>query len=360
MKVKGIIETDLGIFLAHIHVGQRDGKDFGQISLPMLGDMNGELDKIEITDSSLDILIDVNGFPMKIFLEDSENGWVGKTVLETISFEKELTGTWISQEPDFREKYYKIPDANIENLWLYNSYENKPCDAMLTYELENQEVLAYLKKKGIDASNHRDINTVKLLMGQLCQQIHQDGTNYCHDRKNRGTIAQMEFAYHQNSKTNCRGIAIILCGILRAYGFRTNYVECWPVPEDNSYLHVVCEVFCEDLGKTVMVDPSSNLMYYLEGKPLSLMELKQAFCDGKGEEITINEDAHRGGEQIPVMQMLAYMSKNLVTLCKCVHSCEDKEMSGENCLCLLPVGLTDARMDEGSILTNNVQQFYAG
>ncbi len=358
MKLQGIIETDLGVFFAHIHFGQKDGRDFAQISLPVLGSMNEKLEEVHIGESDMDLIMDVNGFPFQIHLENGENGWTGKAVLETVNFQKEITGKLISTEPDFRDQYYMVPEKSIQVLKKYNIYETAPCETSFTYELGNQEVLAYIQEKGIDAPKNQEFATAKMLMSQLTSQIQQDGVNYCHDREHRGTIAQMAFAYQQNSKTNCRGMAIIFCGILRAYGFKANYVECWPVPTDDSDMHVVCEAYCEDLKKTVAFDPSSNLVYFLNEKPLSLIELKQALCDGKADEITVNEDAAHNDEQVSKTQMLAYMAKNLITLCKCIDSDEQKEMIGENCITLLPVGLSDDRMEKLGRFTNNVHEFY--
>lgn len=360
MKIEGILQTELPFALIEVQFGEKSGQDYGQISFPVLGDMNNDVDSITVTETSVDILFNLNEMPLHLFFEKSDNKWSGNMKLESLSLESALDVIQTGNVPCFSEHHNIIPPANIENLKRHNSYEteNISIDSVFYYELGNQEVLQYINSKGISVTCNRDFSTAKVLMEKLCKRIHQDGVNYVHDSINRGTIAQMEFALAHNGMTNCRGIAIILSGILRAYGFKANYVECWSDESDTSDIHVVCEVYCEDLDKTVLMDPSSNLIYYLNEIPLSLIELKDALCRGKADEIYINEDATRKDGNVSKTEMLAYMSKNLIFLCKCIHSDESSEMDDDNSICLVPLDLHDNETRKASICTSNISMFY--
>lgn len=358
MNQKGLLEADLKIFLAHIHYEKHPNKDQAQLSLINLGDMNNEVKEVSIHDNFLDIIFDINGFDMQIHIEETDGGWQGTADLPSADFHVEFTPKYISNEPKFDSHHYIIPSAYVENLKANNCYQRHAHDTAFEYALNDPDVLAYIQEKGIIAENHHDLNTIRLLMKQTSLLIHQDGVNYCHDRENIGTIAQMNHAFKQDNKTNCRGMAIIMQGILRAYGFKANIVTCFPLDPEDMDCHVVCEVWVEELGKTVMLDPSANLMYFKNGIPLNLMELREAISKDETDQITINEDAARDGEPVELIQMLAYMSKNLFYLVKSVVSNETLEATKENSICLTSENLIGDAYPEAGRYTSNSCEFY--
>ena len=358
MSLQGMLETHAPIFFARVHFGQKDGVDFAQISLPDLGDMNNEVKSVMIQDNTVSIVFDVNGFDMHIYAEKISDVWTGKMDLDAADFHANLTWEYVSDTPNFGEHHYTLPEANVNRLKENHEYDFLPCNSIFKYELNNPEVLDYVRKKGIDVENNYDFDTVCKLMEKTCALIHHDGVNYCHDRAHRGTIAQIEFAEKQNGYTNCRGMAIILHGVLRAYGFQANLVECWPAPSDNSDIHVVCEVYLEDLHKTVMLDPSNNLIYFKDGVPLNLFELRTAIANGEADTLTMNENASHNGEAFDIMQMLAYMSKNLVFLNRGIETNETLELHENNSICLSPQTLMNQEYPKAARYTSNVQQFY--
>lgn len=100
------------------------------------------------------------------------------------------------------------------------------------------------------------------------------------------------------------------------------------------------------------------MIYYLNEIPLSLIELKDALYRGKADEIYINEDATRKDGNVSKTEMLAYMSKNLIFLCKCIHSDESSEMDDDNSICLVPLDLHGNETRKASICTSNISMFY--
>ncbi len=358
MNPKGILEADMQLLYTHIHYEINNGAATAQLSFPDLGDLNNEVKSASATDNTLDIVFDLNGFDMLIHIEEKDGAWTGTTDLSTIGFHHEYTPKYISDQPDIKTHNFCIPPVHLHNLTENNEYTSLPCETILEYELNQADVLAYLKKKGICAENHHDLDTILSLMRQVTQLIQQDGVNYNHDREHRGTIAQIEHALNQDNKTNCRGIAIIMAGVLRAYGFKANIVTCFPISAEDPECHVVCETFVEELGKTILLDPSSNLLYYKNGVPLNLIELKAAIVKGEAEQLTINSDAIHGGEPVDKMQMIAYMSKNLFYLEKCIVSNEASEATEDNSICLAPASFFFNDLGKSYIYTTNLKAFY--
>lgn len=358
MKLQGTIETDFRFAVVRIHFGQRDGQDFVQVSFPVIGDMHNDATSAAVTESGVDFLFDINGFPCAVHMEKAEGAWRGNMDMDSINLHIPLDIRQISEEPGFGPHAYVIPEGNVQNLRAHSTFENRPCSGVLRYALNDPEVLRFVKEKGIDVENHHDFESICALMQKVCQLIHHDGANYTHDHAHVGTIAQIQFAEKQGNYTNCRGIAIILAGVLRAYGFRANVVECWPEKSENPEIHVVCEVFSQEHGKTVLLDPSNNLIYFQNGVPLSLIELREAVSSGQTETLSISRDASHNGEEISLISMLAYMSKNLMFLRKCIRSDEISEIDKDNSICLTSRDLMQAGYPEATRFTCNIPEFY--
>lgn len=358
MKLTGIFESDFEFAKVEVHIGQKDEKDYVQVSFPQLGDMNNGAEGAVITETTADSTLNINGFPCLIHVDATGDAVKGSVTLEVAGFFKEVTYKKISEDAGFAEHRYVIPKDNLEKLRAHVEYEDIECLPVMTYELDNPEVLAYIKDKGINVENHQDFATICKLMKKTCEVIHHDGANYHHDDDNNGTIAQMEYAAKQNNYTNCRGMAIILAGVLRAYGFPANVVECWPTDTESVEIHVVCEVYVKDLGKTVLLDPSNNLFYYNDGEPISLIELRNALVNGQTDKITLSEGSSHNGTELSVISMLGYMSKNLMYLRKAIHSDESSELEKDNVICIAPKDLLELGMLSGVRMTCNLREFY--
>ena len=358
MKLHGLLETDFQFAFARIHFGEKDGKDFSQISFPNLGGMNNDADSTTISENCVDIVFILNGMPCIIHLEKKSGEWSGTLRLDSISLKVDLQITQISDDPGFREAYEIIPEENVARLQAHMEYDRVACDGILRHELGNAEVLAFVQQRGIPVYEDHSFASACDLMRRISQIYHHDGINATHDQEHSGTIAQMRFAEAHNGQTNCRGIAIILSGVLRANGFVANVVECWPSKEDASDIHVVCEVFAEDLGKMVLLDPSNNLIYFIGDTPLSLIELRQAICENREDDISINVEATHNGEEITKIGMLAYMSKNLMLLRKAIISDEKTEITRDNSVSLVSRDLLELRYPASAQFTCNIQEFY--
>ena len=114
----------------------------------------------------------------------------------------------------------------------------------------------------------------------------------------------------------------------------------------------------DELQKTILLDPSRNMLYFKNGVPLNLMELRDAIVKGETGQLHINEDAIHNGESVEMMQMLGYMSKNLFYMVKSLASNETMEATKENSICLTSETLVRNSRIEAKIYTSNVKEFY--
>lgn len=358
MKLKGIIETNFGFAEAKISFGEKNGNDCVQISFPVLGDMNNDTQNAVITDTTVDCVFDINEMPTDIHLEELEGKWQGFINVKAIEYKYSLEIDFVAEEPEFGNRTFVIPEENVRKLNEHNDFTNEECEGIMQYELNNAEVLSYVKQKGIDVENHHDFATICALMKKTSEIIHHDGVHYNHDSENLGTIAQIKNAEKQENYTNCRGISIILAGVLRAYGFVANVVECWSANSEDLEIHVVCEVYVEDYDKFVLLDVSNNLIYFREEKPLSLVELRQVIAEGKTDELTVNDDFSHNGNEVSLMAMLAYMSKNVMCFRKCILSDEEHEMDSKNSIALVSKDLLNQEYPKSTLYTCNIKEFY--
>lgn len=360
MKIQGTFEADLIFAITHLHIGQKDGKDFAQISFPNLGILHTEVSSTSLTDTFADVTIPINDLPCYVKIEKNGDNFSGIINFESAHLEnKQITVKKLSDNVEFATESYTIPQNNREILINSSDFEYKTSDVKFEYQLANSEVLEFIKSEGIEIPTDRSLDSALKLMDKVSKLYHHDGVNSVHDRQNRGTVAQIKFAKMHKGFTNCRGMAIILSGILRSCGYKATFVECRPVKSDVYDIHVVCEVFINELDKFVMLDPSQNLIFYRNGQPLSLIELRNALCEFKEDEITINPNANHNGEPTEKMSALAYMSKNLVYLQKCTKNGESLEINDGNSICLTSCDLLDDNFLNSDIFTSNVSAFYS-
>lgn len=256
---------------------------------------------------------------------------------------------------EFSKPYIDIPEQYLDLLNKYNHYIKEDTSINLKYELNNNKVLSYLADIGISTENKHNLETIKELLKQLCLKIKHDGINYWHGSK-YGTINTFEFALAQNSFTNCRGLAIIFCGILRAYGFKSSYITCMPYDIDDTECHVVCEVYVEELKKFIFIDPSYQVYFTHKNKILNLIEFRE--CVKNNEDISYYEGASYNGQKFDLLSYLGYFSKNIFYFEKCIDNCEDKESTKDNSLCLVPMEYKEIIKYEYTHISSNINDYY--
>ena len=353
---KGMFGTYSGSFGfadGEIYIGEVNHEIHIEVSYSSIGAMHQKVKVGSVTETAVEFFLDLNNIDHLVHLEYRENELIGS--LRINNDEISLHFKKINNTYKFSEPFAIIPQQYVELLIENSSYERKQKSVNITYDLNNAQVLSYLHEVGIETENKHDFSTVLELLRQLCIKIHHDGVNYAHC-KEHGTVAQIRHALSQNSFTNCRGVAIIFSGILRAYGFRSSYVTCFPYNKDDKECHVVCEVYIEELNKFIFIDPSNQAYFIRSDKVLNLLELRE--CIQNNEDITYYQDASHNGEPFDLIGYLGYFSKNIFYFVKSIKNSEEKEAAADNSICFVPIEYQEIVKNKFQVLSSNINDYY--
>lgn len=175
-------------------------------------------------------------------------------------------------------------EAQIKNLYLgilsnYPEFAGK-ADAHLQYDLQAKEwetlraayPLEGIAKKG--ASLDRAKRLLHFLAPRLTHSSYYDNHVACN--------ALELLAYSLDNPAqgiNCLNKSKILAECCLAVGIYARRVFIYPFSPYDFDSHVVCEIFDEQLGKWVMLDPTTDGYFVDENRtPLSMMEIRQCFA----------------------------------------------------------------------------------
>ena len=137
-------------------------------------------------------------------------------------------------------------------------------------------------------------------------------------KKERNAETIEKFA--QKKGVNCRGLALFANECYLALGFRSRVVTCLP---RNYYddCHVINEVYSEQLGKWLWIDPTNEAYVMDENQQLlSIFEVRERIIQNKP--IELNADANWNNQSKVVKEYYLdyYMAKNLFYLSYILHS----------------------------------------
>jgi len=214
--------------------------------------------------------------------------------------------------------------ARIDVLREYAEYGDVRMNGEFVYNFDERENMPdIIQKHRLDelVKGKSDVETAIALMNWLCKH-YKHGNPPGGLPKVRTPQSLMEAADNFDSRTNCRGLAIILGQLIRAFGIKAFHVTCMPYEEPFYDCHVVVSVYCESLQKHIMLDPTHNL--YLKNKSgqiIGIAELRDILING-GEIIANDDSTHWGNKRhaSALDELKIYMSKNLVRMSRCVVS----------------------------------------
>lgn len=353
MRIFGTYSGDFVFSQGEIYIGILNEEIHAEVSYTSIGAMHEKVKIKNITDSYLELILNLNNVDHSVQLQYKDDELTG--VIDLIDTKINVSFSKIKNSFEFSEPYSVIPKQHIEILKENNSYNEKPISIHFDYELNNKNVLDYLNEVGIKTQNNNDLATIESLLNKFCSKIHQDGVNYTLS-DGYGTINQLKFALEQNSFTNCRGMAIIFSGILRAYGFKSSYITCMPYDTEDLEAHVVCEVYVEELKKFIFIDPSTQVYFIKDGVILNLLELRK--CIENNESVSFYKVSSDNDETFDLISYLGYLSKNIFYFIKCIDNCEDKESNGENLFCFIPEEYADVVNDKYKYISSNINEYY--
>ena len=251
-----------------------------------------------------------------------------------------LKCTRLSEEDEKRYKHQVVPKdiAKIGILREYAEYGDIKADIKFEYKFDEREnILDIIEKYKLDelVKGKSDIETAIALMHRFCEH-YKHGNPPGGLAGTRTVQALMEFADKNEGRTNCRGLAIALSQIIRAYNIKAFHITCQPYEEPFGDCHVVVCCYCESLNKYIMLDPSTNL--YLKnsaGTIIGVEELRDILIAGG--ELIPNEEATNWGKErmTDLSNYRDYMAKNLIRIDRSFLSCYGNDRDGGNII-LIP------------------------
>ncbi len=188
---------------------------------------------------------------------------------------------------------------------LFNSGEFAPGEpAAIAYHFDCPEYAALKEKYGIDkiAGEGSAYERAERLMHWMAPKLwHRP------DYDNHVPMKSLDLLEYSLGRPehgiNCRNKSVILtecCLALGIYARRVYIMPCSPYDMDN---HVVTEIFDQEMGKWIMLDPSTDGVFTDEkGVPLSLLELRERFAAHRPAAFTGSENGD---------EMNTYFAKNL-------------------------------------------------
>ena len=226
----------------------------------------------------------------------------------------------VSETPEDAEPYIKRDDKKVDDagrsrgllLREYAAYAADPGFGAVSYELETgkrEQIAAIAEKYNLAAytDGKTDLDLIFALLGFVCDTFRHNGSSGMPgDRTADGLIRYCE--EHENS-VNCRGLAMLLAQLLRAYGIPAYHVTCMPFEEPFDDCHVVTMCRSERLKKWFFIDPTMRVyLRNADGVLLNLRELRDVLISGGA--LTPNADANYNGGAFDLENYREYMTKN--------------------------------------------------
>lgn len=188
---------------------------------------------------------------------------------------------------------------------LFNNRDFAPGEAeAIRYHFDCPEYGELIAKYRIDetAGEGADFERAECLLHWMSPRLTHKPDYDNHVPMN--SLALLEYSLDRpENGINCRNKSVILTECCLALGITARRVYIMPYSPYDMDNHVVTEIFDRELSKWIMLDPSTDGVFWDEkGVPLSLLELRERFASHKPAAFTGSE---------PEEDMNAYFAKNL-------------------------------------------------
>ena len=213
-----------------------------------------------------------------------------------------------------------VPNTEKTRLAILKQYaeydREKTCDCGNTFVLGG-DVPSILEKyhyseyvSGLDSN---DDAIVFRLLDFVCDHFGHNGSGGLGSGR---TITDLiTFCESNDSKSNCRGLAILLASLLRLNGIKARHITCLPYEDPFEDCHVVVDCLLPS-GKRIMLDPTWRL--YLkdrDGEYVSLPRLRELLL--ADEPVFENPTAGYNGPGFAKEYHRNYMTKNTFRFARC-------------------------------------------
>lgn len=224
---------------------------------------------------------------------------------EEVKFKK------ISDTPIKNEVPIKLPDkSRLELLKEYAKYGESLVTEFKIYGTPPEILEKYGYSSYINGKSGDDLAFACLDF--ICDNFHHYGMSGMPSYKTRRVEDMVNYCAEHENKTNCRGLSIMLAGILRYNGITAQHVTCQPYEEPFNDCHVVVDCLLPS-GKRIMLDPTYRLwLYDTSGEYVSLPKLREMLISDT-ELIPCACARYNGGGEsndFDINSYREYMSKN--------------------------------------------------
>lgn len=237
---------------------------------------------------------------------------IGHAAFDAADFKK------VSDTPERRETPVALPEgkSRLEILRDFAAYGEAQEPVETEYRLrepapeilEKYDYRSYLEGKTGD-------EVAFACLDFICDHFHHYGSSGMPSYQTRRVEDFVKYCAEHDNKTNCRGLSIMLAGVLRFNGIRAQHVTCMPVEEPFNDCHVVVDCFLPS-GKRIMLDPTYRLWLYDDkGEYVSLPRLREILIEG-GSLTPCDIASYTGGEGFDIENYRDYMSKNTLRFSK--------------------------------------------
>ena len=224
------------------------------------------------------------------------------------------------------------------------------------YDLYNQETYDFFNKLiNLEAiiNIQSDKEKAILCLDEVCKLLRHRGNSGLPD--NRDVKSLFEYSKEYRNGINCRGLAIVLSELLRCIGLKAYHVTCMPYNTQDNDCHVITEVYCNDLNKWIMLDPSFNLYVMHNEVILNVTELRGSLENELN--LTCYYKINHNGDNYSFNDYQNYMAKNTFRFHRGIISKDGIEHRFGNCVYLAPDGY-DKDMARVDYRINNPKYFY--
>lgn len=230
-------------------------------------------------------------------------GWTDVTLKKTSATPVDFAGqpNFIIEEQGDKESLKLLQENKKYGGWG---------DIPYAYEMNNKAPLkAFIKSYGLDelmAGKTTDEERMLTLLNFVCDNFRHDGASGMPEKQD--TLSVVNYCKVRGG-IECRGLAIILSDLCRAYGIPAKSIKGGPSVKESNSCHVVVHAYSAELGQWVMLDPTYRLVLKNEaGQYLSLPMLRD--CLINEDPIIPNQTAGRNRRPFYMDFYRAYMTAN--------------------------------------------------
>lgn len=147
--------------------------------------------------------------------------------------------------------------------------------------------------------------------------LHFAHDNIRHDGSNQATCELDAIDIYNYYKAtgkgvNCRQLALSLCDMYLAMGYKARIVTCMPANPNDYECHVINTVWSNSLQKWLYVDPTMDAWVMDEnGLMLSIAEVRERLIDGRELVLCPTANWNHENQQNKEQYLYEYMAKNL-------------------------------------------------